>query len=152
MKNLPMEKREQGVTLLELMIVVVIVGIIAVVAYPSYQEFVRESRRADGQAALMSFAGAMERHFTTTNSYCGAGTTAEAACGSGADEGAPTIFSTTAPVGTTDVYYNLTISAVTPTTFTLQAAPANQQIGDRCGNMTITHTGARNAGDTDCWR
>ncbi|MCW8887397.1 MAG: type IV pilin protein [Motiliproteus sp.] len=144
---------EQGVTLLELMIVVAIVGIIGLVAFPSYQEFVRESRRADGQGALMSFAGAMERHFTINDSYCGAGTTAEAACGAGAThKGSPTIFDTQAPVDGDDKYYDLTISAVTPTSFTLQATAINNQVGDRCGNMTITHTGARNAGDTDCWR
>jgi len=55
---------QKGVTLMELMIVVAIIGIIAAVAYPSYQEFVMKSRRADAQAALVSFAGAMERHFT----------------------------------------------------------------------------------------
>ncbi len=145
---------QRGVTLLELMIVVAIVGIIAMVAYPSYQEFVKQSRRADAQGMLMSFAGAMERHFTVNNTYCGAGTSAVAACGSGADSGSPTIYFTKSPKDGTEVYYNLTIIAasIAPTSFTLQATPAGVQVGDICGNMTVDHTGARSAGGTDCWR
>ncbi|MEH6625110.1 MAG: type IV pilin protein [Motiliproteus sp.] len=154
MKNNRGRNSQKGVTLLELMIVVAIIGILASVAYPSYQEFVKQGRRADAQGALMSFAGAMERHFTVSDSYCGAGTTTEADCGSGAThKGPPSIFSQTSPVGNgTDVYYALTIASVGPASFTIQADPAGAQIGDVCGSMTIDHTGARAAVGTDCWR
>ena len=44
----------KGFTLVELMIVMAIIAILAAIAYPSYINFVRESRRADAQAALTS--------------------------------------------------------------------------------------------------
>ena len=125
----------KGFTLVELMITVAIVGILAGIAYPSYQDSVRESRRADAKGALLGFANAMERHFTECNSYLGDG----AKCG---DAGKPTIFSTTSPVDGGTAYYNLTIGDdLTARTYTLQATPINSQAGD--GMLVISETGAR---------
>lgn len=59
----------KGFTLVELMIVVAIVAILAVVAYPSYQNSMIKSRRADGQALLMSLMNAQERYYTLNNGY-----------------------------------------------------------------------------------
>jgi type IV pilus assembly protein PilE len=65
MKALLGRRHATGFTLTEVMIVVVIVGILATIAYPSYQEKVLRSRRADGQAALMSLAQAQERYMAS---------------------------------------------------------------------------------------
>jgi type IV pilus assembly protein PilE len=123
----------KGFTLIELMIAVAIVGILAGIAYPSYQDSVRASRRADAKGALLGFANAMERYFTENNTYAGAAT--------GGDTGTPAIFSVTSPVDGGTAYYNLTISAATARTYTLQATPINSQVGD--GMMVISHTGVR---------
>ncbi|WP_304441983.1 type IV pilin protein [Motiliproteus sp. MSK22-1] len=139
-----------GVTLLELMIVVAIIGIIAAVAYPSYLEFVNSSRRADAQAALMSFAGAMERHFTINDSYCGAATTTVGTCANAT--GAPTIFPTESPLDGTDKYYDLAVSSATASTFVLIATPKGAQSSDSCGTMSVDATGARTSQGTDCWQ
>lgn len=45
-------KRNQGVTLLELIVVLTIVAILAVVGFPSYQTYLMESRRSDAIDAL----------------------------------------------------------------------------------------------------
>jgi len=127
-------KLQKGFTLIELLIAVAIVGILAAVAYPSYMDSVTRSRRADAQAALIGFAQAMERHYTTTGGYTGAGTT-------GGNTGAPTIFSTKSPIDGTDTYYNLTISSVAVSTYTILATPTGAQAGD--GNIQLTSTGAR---------
>jgi type IV pilus assembly protein PilE len=141
-------KLSKGFTLIELMITVAIVGILASIAIPSYQDSVRKSRRADAKAALLGLANAMERHFTETNSYEGAGTT-----GTPANTGAPSIY--TIPPQTAS-FYTVTINAAAATTFTLHAAPTGAQTDPRCGTLTLTHTGARGITSqtgtvAECW-
>jgi len=61
--------KQNGFTLIELMIVVAIIGILAALAYPSYQESVTKARRADGMALLTEIVNAQERYFTQNNTY-----------------------------------------------------------------------------------
>ncbi|MFK5950061.1 MAG: type IV pilin protein, partial [Methylococcales bacterium] len=137
-------KSQKAFTLIELMVVVAIIGILAGIAYPAYQDSVRKSRRADAKGALLGFANAMERHFTETNSYCGAGTTTVGACL--AATGAPTIYSTKSPIDGTTAYYNLTltpsatttVTTITQTTYNLRATPIGPQAGD--GILEINNT------------
>jgi len=146
-------KRLHGFTLIELMIVVAIIGILASIAYPSYQDSIRKSRRADAKGALLGFANAMERFYTETNTYCGAGT--DDASGDCEDAlGLSTIYSATSPVDGGTAFYNLTISVATATTFTLSAAPTSAQSADSCGTLTLQHTGAKGVSSStvaDCW-
>lgn len=144
-------KKQLGVNLVELMIVVAIVGLIAAFAYPSYLEQVRKTRRADCSGALASLGSAMERFFTVNNTYRGAGA-------GGGDTGAPTIFPATCPVDGGDATYNLTIQAATASTYNLRAAPIGAQAADKCGTLTLTNTGLKgvtgaHAGVTwqQCW-
>lgn len=145
-------KRQQGLTLIELMIVVAIVALIAAFAYPSYLEQLRKTRRADCSGALVSLASAMERYQTMNNSYLGA-------AAGGSNTGAPAVFPTTCPVDGGTATYNLTIAAATASTFRVEAAPTGPQAGDKCGTFTLTSTGLKDikdaaAGKTwqDCWR
>jgi len=149
-------KTNKGFTLIELMIVVVIVSILAAIAYPSYQGQVRATKRTDCSGALLAFAGAMERFFTANNSYVGAGTGG----GGGNTTGAPiaAVFPTQCPIDGGTPTYLLTINAATDSTFTLRAARAGAQAGDKCGTLTLSNTGLKgitnaDAGVTpqDCW-
>ena len=144
--------RQMGVTLMELMIVVAIIAIIAAVGYPAYTRYVEDARRADCAGGLTALANAMERHYSVSGSYLGAAT-------GGADTGAPAVFDTACPLDGGTPTYNLTISAATVSTFTLQAAPTGPQAGDRCGTLTLTNTGVKGvtgaASGNDwqmCWR
>ena len=139
-------RKTQGFTLIELMIVVAIIGILAAIAYPSYQEQVRASRRGDCAGALAGLANAMERYFTTSNTYVGAAV------------GAAGIYSNQCPVDGGDATYNLQIAAQTASTYTIQAVPTGAQADDKCGTLTLTNTGVKgisgaDAGLTwqDCW-
>ncbi|XOZ33467.1 type IV pilin protein [Halomonadaceae bacterium KBTZ08] len=124
--------RSNGFTLIELMIVVAIIGILAAIAYPSYLKYVEDARRSDAQAALMGLASAMERHRTSNNTYTGAGSP---------DTGAPSIYPDEVPKDGSPKFYDLTISAVDATSYTLRATPKNAQSGD--GVLELDHTGTR---------
>ncbi|MBI3772293.1 MAG: prepilin-type N-terminal cleavage/methylation domain-containing protein [Gammaproteobacteria bacterium] len=124
-----MKRRTKGFTLIELMIAVAIVAILAAIAYPSYVSQVQQARRADAQGALVSLSNAMERYFAANNTYVGA------ALGAGG------IFSSTVPIDGGTPTYNLSITAVTANTYTLQAAPVGAQAGN--GNVRLTSTGIK---------
>ncbi|MGZ8191414.1 MAG: type IV pilin protein [Methylococcaceae bacterium] len=128
-----MKTNIRGFTLVELMVTVAIIGILASIAYPNYIENVRSAKRAEAQGALVSFANAMEQWELQNGSYLGAAV-------DGQDLGPPAIFSTQVPVnnGATPTY-NLTISAVTATTYTLTATPIEP--GD--GFLELTNTGIK---------
>ena len=49
-------QRQQGFTLLELMVAVMIVGVLAAVALPSYNQYIRRAARADAQSSMMALA------------------------------------------------------------------------------------------------
>jgi len=151
---------QKAFTLIELLVAMVIVGILAAFAYPGYQDYVRKSRRTDAQGALMSFTIAMENRFADTDSYCdAAGAGGANVCGTATnDTGTPAIHPGQSPVDGGVVYYNLTINAVTDTTFTLHATPTGSQANDDCGTLTLTNTGlkgitaaAAGVSTGDCW-
>ncbi|MEH6469633.1 MAG: type IV pilin protein [Halopseudomonas sp.] len=144
-QELKQMKLQSGFTLIELMITVAIVGIIAAIAYPSYVQYVEKARRADGMAALVSFAGAMERHFTVNSTYVGT------VSGGTASTPDPSLFPSEAPLDGGDKYYDLRVEAAA-TSFSISALPKNAQASDTCGTLTLQHTGARSqSGSGDCW-
>lgn len=132
-------RHPQGFTLIELLIAVAIIGILAAIAYPAYQNNVKQSRRAEAQGALMQLSNAMERVFTQNNSYqplvAGVATTPTLGAGG--------IFPSKAPLDGATKYYDLSISAIQPTTFTLRATPiaGTSQASD--GKIELDHTGAK---------
>ena len=91
---------------------------------------------------LLELSQWMERQFTVDGRYTAdSGTTKR------------TLPFTTSPRSGT-AYYNLTISANTTSSFTLQAAPTTNggQNSDECGTLTITNVGVKTAsGSGDCW-
>jgi len=137
-------ERPRGFTLIELMVVMAILGILAAVAFPSYQEYVRQSRRADCAGELQLLANAMERTFTLNGAYPAAGAL-------------PPGFNATCPIDGGTPLYNFAVLNG-GATFTISAAPTGPQQTDKCGTLTLTNLGVQgitgaNAGLTpqDCW-
>jgi type IV pilus assembly protein PilE len=121
--------RSRGFTLLEVMIACAIVAILAAIAYPSYVSSVQKSRRAEAKAALLGVASQLERYTTEKGTY------ATAALGTGAGA----VYAN----HTENSYYNLSLTNLTATTYTVRAAPTAAQTGDPCGTMTYNEQGVK---------
>lgn len=113
--------REQGFSLVELMISVAIMGILASVAYPAYNRYVIESRRVDAQRTMVEYMQSLERHFTANGTYANG-----AACGG------------TAPAN--PAMYTLGC-ALNGGVATITATATGGQATD--GNLTLNSTGAK---------
>lgn len=62
-------RRERGMTLVELMIVVAIVGILAAIAVPGYREHMRRGAIEDGLATMSNAKTGMEQFFLDRRTY-----------------------------------------------------------------------------------
>ena len=131
-----MKQSELAFTLIELMVTVAIVGILAAIAYPSYRDSVARSARADAKATLLETAQFMERNRTVANRY-------------DQDSGGTTItdaslpFQQTPRSGTAKYTISVSVSALTPQSFTVTAAPTGTMSGDGCGSFAIDETGRK---------
>lgn len=139
----PYSATVRGFTLIELMIGLVIIAILAAVALPTYQNTIRDSRRADAKIALTDGAARQERWFTENNAY-----TASVNNLGGKD----------GVLKSPESHYVIAISTPCGDTscFTLTATPQGKQADDTyCGNLTLTHLGVKgNSGSgavDDCW-
>ena len=65
--------RQQGFTLIELMIVVAIIGVLAAIAYPSYQRYVIKTKRTDMMTEMQNIASQIESRKLAQGSYTNAG-------------------------------------------------------------------------------
>ena len=128
--------RQRGITLVELLTVVLIIGILSAMVIPSYQESVRKARRSDGQAVMLELAQWMERFYTENGRYdqnrAGVAVTAIVP---------PALLASPKDGGV--VYYNLTLDNLGQLTYTITGTPVTAQVGDKCGNLTLTQSGVK---------
>ena len=138
--------KNDGFTLIELMIVVAIIAILASLAMYNYNRYGFRSRRVDGQNLLMSTAAAEQRYYTNYNNYTstitGNSTTSLGLNSANSEHG----------------YYSITAVNVPADgqSYTLTATPAGAQANDQCKNLTLTDTGVKsqsgsNTSNGACW-
>jgi len=61
--------RQEGFTLIEVMVVVVIIAILSSLAFPSYRLAVRRAKRAEARVALLQIMQQQERYYTLHSRY-----------------------------------------------------------------------------------
>lgn len=145
-----MKSRNLGFTVIELMIAVLIMSVLLAIAIPNYKENAAKARRAEGITALTTIAQNAERRYSNTFTYTNASPFA----------GATKIGDAQIPaVGQS--YYTITyVTGGTPagSTYTITATRTGAQLGDGCGDYSLTSTGARTVAGNDgshtlegCW-
>jgi len=132
-------KNMQGITLIELMIVVVIISILAAIAYPNYQEFTARAKRNEARAALLRLATNQERFYLNNNTFTDTLTSLG--------------FGSTPKAVTETGYYEIEVTAANASNFTATATYLHGGgEADRCLTFTIDGRGAKSSGpDTNCW-
>jgi type IV pilus assembly protein PilE len=131
--------RMQGLTLIELMIVVVVIGILAAVAYPSYREFAARATRNEAKAALLKAATNQERYYLQNNQF---------------SVDLSQLGFSASPYTTDTGSYVISVAAANPAsnftvTATYQRSDAESK---KCGVLTIDGRGIKASSPrTDCW-
>lgn len=128
---------QHGFTLIELMIVVVVIGILAAIALPSYQEYVRQTRRAEVTTVLLENAQVLERHYTRHGSY---------------DASAPVGLATQSPVSGSAIYQIVVSLAAERFTLTATALPGSIMAEDACATYSLNQLNQRTPTEARCWR
>ena len=139
-------RKQQGLTLMELMVTITILGVLVGVALPAYKGHMSSTRRATATACLMEYAQFMERIFSANMTYQ-------------TDNGVPlTQLPATNCSRDLNGLYTFTMAPPQVAAFALTATPTGAQYGDACGTLTLDNMGvrtARGAGDAAtiraCW-
>jgi len=149
-------RRARGFTLMELMITITIIAILASIAIPSYMGYVERGKRAAARSALLAGASFLERNFTTNGCYnfrsvdsCQkqSGADAQTVDAYSPSEGKAS-YRITADFSGSGTGQSYTLFAEPCETADCSKAPGGyESFSDKCGKLTLTHTGARDFTD-----
>jgi len=124
-------QKQNGFTLIEVMITVVIIAILASIAYPSYTRYVIRAKRSAAQSQMMEIANREQQFLLSNRNYV--------------DKTALIASGYTLPSDVAANYgYTITVTTDVPS-FLLTFTPTGTQASD--GNLTLDHTGAKTPAD-----
>lgn len=136
-------RRQQGFTLIEMMIAVVVVGILTAVAVPSYQQYVIRANRSAVQTFMLAIANKQEQFILDKRQY---------ATGASIDAIASAL--NIAPPETTvkdnyllDVAYRGDPAAPNTRTYLITATPVEGGRQARDGALTLNELGQKTPAD-----
>lgn len=135
-------RRQNGFTLIELVIVITVVGILMALAIPSYTRYLVRASRQSMQADLVQMANVQEKIYLNSNAYTGSVTN-------------PYDGTSTGGLGRTgtsvDGMYTYTVTPNTPSqSYTLTATPVVGTRQAKDGTLTLSSNGVRTWG-TATW-
>lgn len=106
------KNKQNGFTLIELMITVAIIAILSAIALPSYQEYVQRGRIVEAVSPLSNMQSRMEQYFQDQRTYVGA-------CVAG----------TLAPIPANTSFFNFTCPATTANSYQILATGTGAMVG-----------------------
>jgi type IV pilus assembly protein PilE len=138
-------KKNEGFSLIELMIVVAVAAILVAIAYPSYRDYVLRTNRSSAESAMYDIAQHLERCYTQFQTY------ANGSCPTG------TMLTTQQNLASN---FNLALTTQSNTQYTIQASAIGSQTDDtNCQVLTLNQAGVKSATDgggndttATCWR
>jgi type IV pilus assembly protein PilE len=145
--------KQGGLTLIEVLIVMVILALIASFAYPSYMDYVMDTKRTAAASILLQVADRQQQFFMDNKRFANNLTNLGFANNPLviADDGSPM-----ADAANSRSTYTVTLANVTPTGYTVTAAPLNGQAArdTECGSLTLNQALLKSSsgGGRDCWK
>jgi type IV pilus assembly protein PilE len=140
-------RKQNGVTLMELLTTVAVVGILSAIAIPSYTAYTRKARRADAKVMLTSSAQQLERCYTRLSSYNDGTNDVNGSCPLALGANSSQTYSLS-------IAFNTTAGMAAGLSYTLTATPLGQQVLDtHCGNFLLNQMNKQSVSTaaTDCW-
>jgi type IV pilus assembly protein PilE len=140
--------KQDGFTIIEVMVTVVIVSVLSAIAYPAYTQYIVRAKRSAAEGFLFTVANKQEQALLNARTYFSVAT------------GTATEWSAVSVTVPKEVFdnYTITVAASASPAYTVTAAPiGSQAVNDaKCGNLTLTNVGAKGITGTssvsECWK